>query len=87
MKKKQFVVSWIFLLMFLYGVGVLWQQHHAIRIQHSIAFEQAAIHLLEEDILVAEQEIAQLKTASYITKALASEEFIQASCHTMMTYS
>ena len=87
MKEKQFLLGWISSLIFVYGVGVLWQQHDAIRVEYLISLKKESIHLLDQDITIIEQEVARYKTASYITKALASEEFVQASCHTMMTYS
>jgi cell division protein FtsL len=86
MNEKNLFFCWALFLLCCYGIGALWQQHDALGLQHDIAAVKHKIDLLDQDLKELEQEIASYKTVAHLTAALIPQEFVPASCYTVMTY-
>ena len=84
--QKQIIGS-LFFFLFCYAVGILWQQNRMICLKAKLALMHEKIKIIDEKINQTEQEVAMLKTISWITMARAEQEFIPFSSSHLVTYS
>lgn len=84
--QKQIIGS-LFFFLFCYAVGILWQQNRIICLKSRFVLMQEKMKCMDDKINQTEQEVAMLKTTSWIIMACAEQEFIPFSFSHLVTYS